>query len=85
VTRAEILTALQQKFGVSLRLDIAASERPPERTPLRAKQQREQQERQAAIVAIREDAMVLKLQQAFAAELDETSVVKTDTSGKSRG
>ena len=81
ITRAEILTALQQRFGVSLRLEISATGEALEHTPLQAKQRREQQERQAAIVAIRQDATVQKLQQVFDAELDESSVVKTDSIG----
>ena len=79
LTRAEILQALQQKLGVSLRLQLSASAQLTGITPLQAKQQREQQERVAAIAAIREDVMVRKLQHVFDAELDEASVVKIDS------
>ena len=79
LTRAEILQALQQKLGVSLRLELTASTQLTGITPFQAKQQREQQERVAAIAAIREDVMVRKLQHVFDAELDEASVVKIDS------
>jgi DNA polymerase-3 subunit gamma/tau len=79
LTRAEILQALQQKLGVSLRLELNATARLTGITPLQAKQLREQQERVAAIAAIREDVMVKKLQHVFDAELDEASVVKIDS------
>ena len=78
-TRAEILQALQQKLGVSLRLELTATAHLTGNTPLQAKQLREQQERVAAIAAIREDVMVRKLQHVFDAELDEASVVKIDS------
>jgi DNA polymerase-3 subunit gamma/tau len=79
LTRAEILQALQQKHGVSLRLELTATAHLSGITPLQAKQLREQQERVAAIAAIREDVMVRKLQHVFDAELDEASVVKIDS------
>ncbi len=79
LTRAEILQALQQKLGVSLHLELTASAHLTGITPLQAKEQREQQERVAAIAAIREDGMVRKLQHVFDAELDEASVVKIDS------
>ena len=77
--RAEILQALQQKLGVSLRLELTAAAKLSGVTPLQAKELREQQERVAAIAAIRDDAMVRKLQHVFDAELDEASVVKIDS------
>ena len=78
VTREEIVRALQQKLGVSLRLQLSAVAVLTGTTPLQAKLERERVERLDAIAAIRDEAMVKKLQQAFAAELDETSVVKID-------
>ena len=79
LTRGEILAALQQKLGVSLRLEIAATDQLLEHTPLQARLLREQRERQAAIDAIQQDAVVRKLQQAFGVELDEASVVKIES------
>jgi DNA polymerase-3 subunit gamma/tau len=79
LTQAEILQALQQKLGVSLRLEMKSAERMAGQTPLQAKLLREQQERCAAITAIREDSLVRKLQQVFEVELDESSVVKTES------
>jgi hypothetical protein len=79
VTRTEILQALELKLGVSLRLEFSAAAVLVGETPLQAKLRREQEERDAAIVAIREEATVKKLQHAFAAELDETSVVKVES------
>ncbi len=81
VTRAEILQALEHKLGVSLRLELTATAALVGETPLQAKLRRQQQERLAAIAAIREEAMVKKLQHAFAAELDETTVVKIESNG----
>ena len=81
VTRTEILQALEHKLGVSLRLELTATAELVGETPLQAKLRRQQQERLAAIAAIREEAMVKKLQHAFAAELDETTVVKIESNG----
>jgi len=78
LTQAEILQALQQKLGVSLRLEMKSAEHMAGQTPLQAKLLREQQERCAAIAAIREDRLVRKLQQVFEVELDESSVVKIE-------
>ena len=76
---SEIRQALEQKLGVSLQLELAASESLSAETPLEAKTRRLEQERLRAIEAIREDEAVLKLKRAFAAELDETSVVRIDS------
>ena len=81
LNRAEILQALRQKLGVSLRLELTASQGLTGVTPLQAKQQREHDERVSAIAAIRDDEMVKKLQHVFDAELDEASVVKIDSNG----
>ncbi len=74
---AEIRQALEQKLGVSLQLDLVATA-SVEQTPLQAKIQRQQQERLVAIDAIKDEKLVKKLQHAFAAELDEASVVKIE-------
>jgi hypothetical protein len=58
---------------------MKSAERMAGQTPLQAKLLREQQERCAAITAIREDSLVRKLQQVFEVELDESSVVKTES------
>ena len=76
--KAEIRQALEQKLGVSLQLELVATVTPGGQTPLQAKDLRLQQERLAAIEAIREEKMVKKLQHAFAAKLDEASVVKIE-------
>ncbi len=76
--KAEILQALEQKLGVSLHLDLVATGSIAGQTPLQAKMLRQQQERLAAIEAIKDEKMVKKLQHAFAAELDEASVVKIE-------
>ena len=75
---AEIRRALEQKLGVSLQLDLVAAAAVGGQTPLQAKVQRQQQERLVAIDAIRDEKLVKKLQHAFAAELDEASVVKIE-------
>jgi len=76
--KAEITQALEQKLGVSLQLDLAATGVTGGQTPLQAKIQRQQQERLVAIDAIRDEKLVKKLQHAFSAELDEASVVKIE-------
>ncbi len=76
--KAEILQALEQKLGVSLHLDLVATGSIAGQTPLQAKMLRQQQERLAAIEAIKDEKMVKKLQHAFAAELDEASVHKIE-------
>jgi DNA polymerase-3 subunit gamma/tau len=76
--KAEITQALEQKLGVSLQLDLAATGVIGGQTPLQAKIQRQQQERLVAIDAIRDEKLVKKLQHAFSAELDEASVVKIE-------
>jgi DNA polymerase-3 subunit gamma/tau len=76
--KTEIRQALEQKLGVSLQLDLVAATSLTGQTPLQAKELRQQQERLAAIDAIKEEKMVKKLQHAFAAELDEASVVKIE-------
>ena len=81
LTRTEILQALQQKLGVSLRLELTATAGLTGETPLQAKKQREYDDRVSAIAAIRDDEMVKKLQHVFDAELDEASVVKIDSNG----
>jgi DNA polymerase-3 subunit gamma/tau len=76
--KSEIMQALEQKLEVSLRLELVAAAPLAGQTPLQARELRQQQERLAAIDAIREEKTVRKLQHAFAAELDEASVVKIE-------
>jgi len=76
--RTEITQALQQKLGVSLQLDLVATASVRGQTPLQTKILCQQQERLGAIDAIKDEKLVKKLQHAFAAELDEASVVKID-------
>ena len=77
----EIRQALERKLGLSLKLDWRANETLPGPSPLQVKRERERQQRDAAIAAIKQDRVVLKLQQALAAELDEASVVRIDENG----
>ena len=76
--QAEIQQALERKLGVSLSIEWQAYDSPPGLTPLQARDDRRQQERESAIEAIRQEKVVKKLQQALAAELDEASVVKLE-------
>jgi DNA polymerase-3 subunit gamma/tau len=78
---AEIRQALERKLGLSLQLELAAGESLSAETPLQAKTRRLEKERLCAIDAIRQDEAVLKLERAFAAELDEASVVRIDSNG----
>jgi DNA polymerase-3 subunit gamma/tau len=82
VIELEIRQALEQKLGVSLHLDLKSRDSLSDETPLQVKLRRQEQERLAAIDAIREDSVVRKLQQAFAAELDESSVAKIENISK---
>ena len=59
-------------------LDWQACESSPGMTPLKAREDRRQREREAAIDAIKQDTVVKKLQNALAAELDEASVIKVE-------
>jgi len=72
------MQALEQKLEVSLQLELIAAASFAGQTPLQARELRQQQERLAAIDAIKEEKTVKKLQHAFAAELDEASVVKIE-------
>ena len=76
--KTEIMQALEQKLEVSLQLELIAAASFAGQTPLQARELRQQQERLAAIDAIKEEKTVKKLQHAFAAELDEASVVKIE-------
>ena len=80
--QSEIRQALEQKLEVSLRLELSARDSLSGETPLQARLRRLEQERLAAIDSIRQDATVKKLQQAFAAELDEDSVVRIESISK---
>ena len=75
---AEIRQALERKLGVSLRLELGRRDSLAGETPLQAKLRRQEQERQAAIESLRQDSTVRKLTRAFAAELDEDSVVRIE-------
>ena len=76
--KSEITQAIGQKLGVSLALELEAQQEPTGSTPLQLKTRRLQQERQAAIDAIRQEPVVRKLEHAFAAELDESSVTRIE-------
>ncbi len=75
---AEIGQALEQRLGVSLRLEFRALSELETSTPVEARDRRLDDERSAIIAAIRDDKVVRKLGRALAAELDESSVVKLD-------
>ena len=76
---AEIRQALEQALGVSLQLVLEASESLDAETPQQALNRRLEEERRAAIDAIRQDESVRKLERAFAVELDEASVVRIES------
>ena len=76
--KTEIRQALEQKLEVSLQLELVAVAPLTGQTPLQARELRLEQERLAAIDAIRQEKTVRKLQQAFATELDEASVVRIE-------
>ena len=74
----EIRQALEQRLGVSLTLELSASAEATGATPQQCKTQRLEQERNAAIEAIRQEGLVRKLERNFAAQLDEASVVRIE-------
>ncbi len=75
----EILEALRGKLGVSLKLDLQAAESLPAKTPQQIKSEQQLADRESAILAIKQQPVVKKLQQALAVELDLDSVVKNSS------
>jgi DNA polymerase-3 subunit gamma/tau len=75
---SEIVEALSQALGVSLKLRLSVSDKFSADTPVEAKIERQKQERLDAIEAIKQESVVKKLQRILAVELDESSVVKVD-------
>ncbi len=75
---AEIRQALEQRLGVSLKLELRTSEKAAGETPQQRQAMRLEQERSAAIEAIRQESLVQKLERNFAAQLDEASVVRIE-------
>ncbi len=72
----EIRQAIEIKLGVSLKLELLAQDELDVETPQQFKQRILQDHRQATIEAIRRDDTVQKLNDAFGAELIESSVRK---------
>ena len=72
----QIRQAISSRLGVSLTLELRSQPQLPVETPHQARQRELAAERTAAIQAIRRDPVVRKLQSAFGAELDESSVTK---------
>ena len=75
----EIRQAIEIKLGVSLKLEILAQDELEVETPQQFRQRALQDQRQATIEAIRQDGTVQKLNDAFGAELIESSVRKINT------
>ncbi|MHC4221957.1 MAG: DNA polymerase III subunit gamma/tau C-terminal domain-containing protein [Planctomycetota bacterium] len=76
IIEEEIRQAIEIKLGVSLKLELLAQDELDVETPQQYKQRILQDHRQATIEAIRHDATVQKLNDAFGAELIESSVRK---------
>jgi len=72
----EIRQAIEIKLGVSLKLELLAQDELEVETPQQYKQRELQEQRQATIEEIRQDRIVKKLNEAFGAELIESSVRK---------
>jgi len=72
----EIRQAIETKLGVSLKLELLAQDELEVETPQQYKQRVLQDQRLATIEAIRRDDTVQKLNDAFGAELIESSVRK---------
>jgi DNA polymerase-3 subunit gamma/tau len=74
----EIRQAIEIKLGVSLNLELLAQDVLEVETPQQYKQRELQDQKQATIEEIRQDRIVKKLNDAFGAELIESSVRKID-------
>lgn len=74
----EIRQAVENKLGVSLRLELLALDELEVETPQQFKQREQQDQKQSTIEAIKQDDVVKKLNDAFGAELIEASVRKID-------
>jgi len=74
----EIRQAIASKLGVSLKLELLALDQLPVETPRLFLQRRLQERRLAAIDEIKLDTTVRKLNDAFGAELVESSVRHID-------
>jgi hypothetical protein len=74
----EIRQAVENKLGVSLRLELLALDELEVETPQKFKQRVQQDHKLAVIEAIRQDDIVKKLNDAFGVELIEASVKKFD-------
>ncbi len=72
----EIRQAIEIKLGVSLRLELLAQDELEVETPQQFKQRELHEQKLATIEAIRQQAIVKKLNHAFGAELIESSVKK---------
>jgi len=72
----EIRQAIEIKLGVSLKLELLAQDELEVETPQQYKQRELQDQKQATIEEIRQDRIVKKLNDAFGAELIESSVRK---------
>ena len=72
----EIRQAIEIKLGVSLKLELLAQDELEVETPQQFKQRELREQKLATIEAIRQEAIVKKLNDAFGAELIESSVKK---------
>jgi len=72
----QIKQAIESKLGLELKLDFISVPRLDAETPQQAYVRLQQEEHQAAIVAIRQDPVVQKLNSLFGARLIENSVKK---------
>lgn len=76
--RDEITQAISSKLGVSLKLELTGQKQLGAETPQQARIRELEEQRLAAIDAIKQEAVVQKLHRAFGAELVESSVKKVD-------
>lgn len=74
----EIRRALDSKLDVSCKVEFIAESKLQIETPYQARIRQQEANRQAAISAINESEVVIKLNRAFGAELVESSVRKID-------
>jgi hypothetical protein len=74
--KEQIKQAIETKLGLELKLDFISVPRLDAETPQQAYVRLQQEEHQAAIEAIKQDPVVLKLNSLFGARLIENSVKK---------
>ena len=73
---AQIKRAVESRLGLELKLEFVSQQKLEAETPQQARLREQEEERQSAIAAIKQDPVVQKLNSLFGATLIENSVKK---------